>query len=158
MSATHGGLLMKLTIILAGILAVNSLAVAQGPAVTTTGQTNQVRQPVALPDTSRPQQSAVTNQTTGASATNAPSSTATSTNVSSASVSTNVSNTATTTSHPVTILRGSDATTDGSSSHVPPQKDSGLDPIKSTAGTPDDWRSGGSVPHVIPPRDPGTNP
>jgi hypothetical protein len=152
---TYGGLTMKLTIIFAGILAVSSLAVAQGPTVITGSQTNQVRQLPVLPGTSQPQQSAVTNQTAGANATNAPSSTATSTNASSASTSTNASNPSAT-SHPVTILRGSDPMTAGNNP-IPPQKDSGLDPVRSTAGTPDDWRSGATT-HIIPPRDPGSNP
>ena len=135
---------MKLTIIFAGVLAANSLAVAQDPVVITTAQTNQVQQPAALPDTSRPQQPTVTNQTNGASSTNLPSSATTST---------------TTTNRAVTIMRGSDATaTSSSSGQIPPQIDDGLDPVKSTAGTPDDWRSGHSVPHVIPPRDSTTNP
>lgn len=142
---------MKLTIIFAGILAANSLAVAQDPAGSTMGQTNQVQQPVVLPDASRPQQLTSTNQTTGGSTTNVPSS---------ATTSTNGSNTSTIiTNRPVTIIRGSDATATGSSSsHLSPQNDNGIDPVKSTAGTPDDWRSGNSVPHVVPPRDPSANP
>ncbi len=145
---------MKLTIIFAGVLAATSLAVAQGPIVIRTAQTNQVQQPVALPATSRPQQPIVTNQTKGASSTNLPSSARALTNAN--NTSTNASNTSAT-SHPVTILRGSDPTAT-SRSQIPPQKDSGLDPVKSTAGTPDDWRSGGSVPHVVPPRDSTTSP
>ena len=138
---------MKLTIIFAGILAVGSVAVAQGPTIITGSQTNQVHQSAVLPDMSHAQQPAVTNQTSGGSATNALSSAKTSTNVSSASASTNTNNPSAT-NHPVTILRGSDPTGAGSSK-IPPLKDSGLDPIKSTAGTPDDWRSDATT-HVIP--------
>jgi hypothetical protein len=142
---------MKLTIIFAGVLAANSLAVAQNPVMIIRPDTNQVQQAPALPDTSRPQQPIVTNQTNGASSTNLSSS---------ATTSNNVSNTSTTTAnHPVTIIRGSDATaTTNSSGHIPAQVDNGLDPVKSTAGTPDDWRSGNSVPHVVPPRDSTTSP
>ena len=144
---------MKLTIIFAGVLAANSLAVAQNHVVIIRPDTNQVQQAPALPDTSRPQQPIVTNQTNGASSTNLSSS---------ATNSNNVSNTSTTTAdHPPTIIRGSDATPTTNSTgsgHIPPQVDNGLDPVKSTAGTPDDWRSGHSVPHVIPPRDSTTNP
>jgi hypothetical protein len=142
---------MKLTIIFAGVLAASSLAVAQDPVGITTAQTNQVQQPAALPDTSRTQQPIVTNQTNGASSTNLPSSATTSNSVSNTST--------TTTNRPVRIIRGSDATTTSSSSgQIPPQKDNGLDPVKSTAGTPNDWRSDSSGPHVIPPRDSTTNP
>ncbi len=146
---------MKLTIIFAGVLATSSLAVAQDPIVTLPPEKNPAHQPgtpaPAPTDTPPPQQSAATNQTTGASVTvtnqtngasvtNAPSSATTSNNVS--NTSTNTNNTSTT-SHPVTILRGSDPTTT-SRGQIPPQNDSGLDPVRSTAGTPDDWRSGSS--------------
>ena len=145
MAATHGGLMMKVTLILAGILVVNFVAVAQQPVVIIPAQTNPAPSSAAVPDTSRPQPAIATNQTSGGSATNAPASATTSTNV----------NNTSTSSHPVTIIRGSDASTTGSSSSQPPTKDNGVDPVKSTAGTPDDWRSGNAVPHVIPPRESG---
>ena len=142
----YGGLTMKVAIIiLAGILATNLLAVAQDPNGITTAQTNQVHQPTVLLGTSRPQQFTATNQTNAGSPTNLPSSVTTSTNVSGAS----------TTGRQISIIRGSDSST--GSGQLPP-KDNGIDPVKSTAGTPNDWRSGSSRPHVIPPRNSATNP
>ena len=149
MAVTHGGLMMKVTLILTGILAVNLAAVAQQPVVITPAQTNPAPSSAALPDTSRPQPTTATNQTNGGSATNVPSSATTSTNV----------NNTSTSSHPITIIRGSDTSTTGNGSQPPPKyNNDGVDPIKSTAGTPDDWRSGNAVPHVVPPRDLGTSP
>jgi hypothetical protein len=137
---------MKVTIItLAGILAANLLAVAQDPTGITTVRTNQVHQPAVFPDTSRPQQLTATNQTNGGSSTNLTSSVTTSTNVSGTS----------TTGRQITIIRGSDTST--GSGQLPPN-DNGIDPVKSTAGTPNDWRSGSSGPHIIPPRTSATNP
>ena len=139
---------MKATLILAGILAVNLAAVAQQPVVITPAQTNPMPSAATLPAVVRPQPTTATNQTNGGSGTNTPTSATTSTNA----------NNASTSSHPVTIIRGSDASTAGSSSSQPPVKDNGVDPVRSTAGTPDDWRSGNAVPHVVPPRDTGANP
>ena len=137
---------MKVTIItLAGILAANLLAVAQDPTGITTARTNQVHQPAVFPGTFRPQQLTATNQTSGGSSTNLTSSVTTSTNVSGTS----------TTSRQITIIRGSDTST--GSGQLPPN-DNGIDPVKSTAGTPNDWRSNSSGPHVIPPRDSATKP
>jgi hypothetical protein len=150
MALTQGGSTMKVTVILAGILAVNLVAVAQQPDVITPAQTNQAASATTLPTVVRPQPTTGTNQTSGGSATNVPSA---------ATSSTNANNTANS-SHPVTIIRGTDTstTTGNSSSQPPPKNNDGVDPIKSTAGTPDDWRSGNSVPHVVPPRDSGANP
>jgi hypothetical protein len=155
---------MKVTIILAGILAANVLAVAQDPSGITTAQTSQVHQPAVFPDTFRPQQLTATNQLNGGSSTNVPSSMTTSTNVSGTSTtgsgtSTNVSGTSTT-SRPITIIHGGDTSTGstGNGQLPPAPKDNGIDPVKSTAGTPDDWRSGSSGPHMVPPRNPPTNP
>jgi len=155
---------MKVTIILAGILAANLLAVAQDPAGLATDQTNQVHQPAVFPDTFRPQQLTATNQTNGGSSANVPSSMTTSANVSGTSAnvsgtSTNVSG-ASTTSRPITIIRGGDTSTGstGNGQLPPAPEDHGIDPVKSTAGTPNDWRSGSSGPHMVPPRNPPTNP
>ena len=136
---------MKMIIVLTGLLSASLLAVAQDPTGIASDQTNRVHQPAVFPDTSRPQQLNATNQTNGGSSSNLPSSMTTSTNVNGTS----------TTSRQITIIRGSDTST---SSGQPPPHDNGIDPVKNTAGTPNDWRSGGSVPHVVPPRDPATNP
>jgi hypothetical protein len=155
---------MKVTMILAGILAANVLAVAQDPSGITTAQTSQVHQPAVFPDTFRPQQLTATNQVNGGSSTNVPSSVTTSTNASGASANvsgttTNVSGTSTT-SRPMTIIHGSDTSTGSTGNGQPPPtpKDNGIDPVKSTAGTPNDWRSGSSGPHMVPARNAPTNP
>ena len=136
---------MKWTVILAGLLSASLLAVAQDPTGIAPAQTNRANQPAVFPDTSRPQQLTATNQTSGGSSTNLTSSVTTSTNVSGTS----------TTSRQITIIRGSDTST---GSGQLPHNDNGIDPVKSTAGTPNDWRSNSSGPHVIPPRDSATKP
>lgn|ERR1017187_934544 len=136
---------MKMIVILTGLLSASLLAVAQDPTGITSDQTNRVHQPAVFPDTSRPQQLNATNQTNRESSTNLPSSVTSSNN----------------SSH-ITIIRGSDTSTGASGTsdsgrHLPPNGD-GVQVMTNTTGTANDWRSGGSVPHVVPPRDPATNP
>ena len=136
---------MKVTVILAGLLSASLLAVAQDPTGITPDQTNRLHQPAVFPDTSRPQPLNATNQTTRESSTNLPSSVTSSPN----------------SSH-ITIIKGSDTSSGGSDTsdsgrHLPPNGD-GVQVMTNTTGTANDWRSGGSAPHVIPPRDSATNP
>jgi|SRR5579859_2525979 len=150
----------KMTIIFtsAGILVATLSVVAQGPAVTAPAQTNQASHAAAVSSNPAPQQPAATNQTGRSSSTNTPSSSATSTNSKSAS---NTGSATSTPTHQITIIRGTDASTSGGIStdqiQLPPNGN-GVEAVKSTAGTPSDWRSDGSKPHVIPPRPPTDNP
>jgi hypothetical protein len=145
---------MKWTVILGGLLSASLLAVAQDPTGIAPAQTNQANQPAVFPDTSRPQQLNTTNETNLGGSTNTPSPATNSTNTPSPATN-STSGTGSTTSRQITIIRGSDTST--GSGQLPPN-DNGINPVKSTAGTPNDWRSGGSTPHLVPPRQPVVNP
>lgn len=146
---------MKVTIVLAGVLAANLLAVAQDPTGITTAQTNQVHQPAVFPDTFRPQQLSATNHTNVGNSTNLSSSVVTSNRVNGALISGSGTSTS---SSQITIIRGSGTSTSGGQGGQLPPNGNGIDPVKNSAGTANDWRSDSSGPHVVPPRDSATNP
>jgi hypothetical protein len=135
---------MKWTVILAGLLSASLLAVAQDPTGIVPAQTNRANQPAVFPDTSRPQQLNTTNQTNWGSSTNTPSAATNST-----------SGTGPSSSSHITIIKGSDTST--SERHLPPNGD-GVEVVTNTTGTANDWRSGGSTPHAVPPRQSAINP
>lgn len=142
---------MKVMIILAGVLSASLLAVAQDPTGITPAQTNRVHQPAVFPDTSRPQQLNATNQTNRGSSTNSPSPATNST-----------SRTSSTSSGHITVIKGTDTSTGGSGTSAGgrqlPPNGNGVEVVTNSTGTANDWRSGGSTPHVVPPRPSTVNP